>query len=328
MDTTRIVWTGPGAVELQAGTVAAPGPGEVLIENELTLISPGTEREWLRDDTSHAVLGVTFPFTPGYSSVGRIIEIGAGVDGWTLGDRVVPLGAPHGAHAAHQVLPAATLFKVPDGVSAARAVLYQLGGTAVHTIRLGQVQAGDSVGIIGQGPIGQIALQAVRALHRGSSTLVLDLEPSRLETARNLGADTALDPRAQTDLEEALAALGGGVRVVVDLSGAEAGINAAVGLAAPLGRVVLSTGTAADLPLAYGQVFTKGLTLVGAFVGARPMEFGVDTSTFLMLLAEGDISVDHLIAEPFNPQEAPEVYQRVLDGDRELVAPMFVWSTQ
>jgi (R,R)-butanediol dehydrogenase/meso-butanediol dehydrogenase/diacetyl reductase len=114
MHSTRIVWTGPGAVELEETTAPDPGPGEVLLASDLTLVSPGTEREWLADDRSHAVLGTTYPFVPGYSTVGRVLATGEGVTGWTEGDRVVSNGAPYGAHAAHLAVPATTLIRVPD----------------------------------------------------------------------------------------------------------------------------------------------------------------------------------------------------------------------
>ena len=326
MQTRRIVWTGPGQVALQDGSLADPGAGEVLLETEYSLVSPGTEREWLHDDTSHAVLGVTFPFTPGYSSVGTILAIGSDVKDWAVGDRVVPLGAPFGAHAAHQIVPAVTLFKVPENVSSEQAVMYQLGGTAVHTIRLAELADGASIGIVGQGPIGQIALQAVRALHPNSPTLALDLEPNRVAIALRLGASIALDPREEGPLNDALASLGGGVRVAVDLSGSGAGVNAAITIAGGLARVVLSTGMDADLSMPYGQIFGKGLTLVGAFVGARPMEFGADTGTFLSLLSERRVTVGHLTDAAFSPDQAPQVYERVLAGDRELGAPLFAWK--
>ena len=326
MNSARIVWTGPGRVQLQEVTVADPGPGQVTFKTDFSLVSPGTEREWLRDDVSHAVLGTTFPFTPGYSAAGRIVAVGEKVSGWAVGDPAVVLGPPIGAHAAHQVIDAARLLPVPEGVSREKAVYFQLGGTAVHTVRLANLHDGDSVGIVGQGPIGQIALQAVRALCPTSSVLALDLDPERLKAALAFGADTALDPRETGQLAQVLEKLGGGVRAAVDLSGAPNGMNTAVGITGPLGKVVLSTGVNTDLSLAYGEVFTKGLTLIGAFVGARPAQFAADVSVFLTHLAGGTISVDHMLSTTFRPEQAPEVYQRVLDADRSLLAPVFAWS--
>lgn len=326
MQTKKVVWTGPGVAEVHEGTVHDPGSGEVLVETQYTLISPGTEREWLRDDTSHAVLGTTFPFTPGYSYAGTIAALGDGVEGWQVGANVVGLGAPLGAHASHQVVPAATLLPVPESVAMEHAVLYQLGGTALHAVQLGAIAAGESVGIVGQGPIGQIALQAARALHPESPTLAMDLESSRLETALRLGAAAAVDPTSADELASALGNLGGGVSVAVDLSGSPAGTNTAIGVAAGLGRVVLSTGFDGEMTLNYGQIFIKGLTLVGAFVGARPAEFGAATAQFLQLVQGETVVVGHLVEERFVPEDTPKLYEAILAGDRSLAAPLVAWK--
>lgn len=326
MNITRIVWTGPGHAELHEAELPAPSSGQVLLETAYSLISPGTEREWLRDDSSHAVLGTSFPFTPGYSAAGRIAAVADDVADWAVGDPVVVLGPPTGAHASHQLVPAATLMRVPDGMSLDRAVFYQLGGTALHTVRLASLGDAKSVGIVGQGPIGQIALQATHALHPSCLTFALDLDPQRLATAGRLGAQLAVDPRDAAGMDAAVARLGGGTEAAIDLSGAREGMNTAVRISGPLGRVVLSTGADGESPLSYGQVFAKGLTLVGAFVGARPADFGADTGLFLDLVAQGAVSVDHLLGEQFSPAEAGDVYHRIGANDRGLTAPIFTWG--
>src|SRR6266542_4229042 len=78
MEGRRVCWPEHGRAELQGFEPRAPGPGEVLIESEVSLISPGTERA--------VFLGLPnaeggFPSYPGYSNVGRVAALGGGVEG-------------------------------------------------------------------------------------------------------------------------------------------------------------------------------------------------------------------------------------------------------
>jgi threonine dehydrogenase-like Zn-dependent dehydrogenase len=204
-------------------------------------------------------------------------------------------------------------------------VFYQLGGTAPHTVRIAALEQTDSVGIVGQGPIGQIALQAVRALMPEATTVTFDVDESRLETSRRPGASVSVDPRNHEEVATVLSRLGGHVRAAIDPSGAESGVNTALGLAVPLDRVVLSTATQGDLTLQYGEFFARGLTLVAAFVGYRPNDFAQDTARFLQLLAQGDISVGDLATRSL-VEDASDVCRRVLQADRALSAPVFAWG--
>jgi NADPH:quinone reductase-like Zn-dependent oxidoreductase len=103
--TTAIFWNAPGDVDYRELVLPEPGPGEVLIENVYSLVSPGTEREWLSSAESHFPLGTTFPFVPGYSAAGHIIAVGPEVKGWSTGDAVVATPLT-GCHASHLIAPA------------------------------------------------------------------------------------------------------------------------------------------------------------------------------------------------------------------------------
>ena len=89
----RAVMPRPYEIEIETYAVAEPGPGQVLIENEASAISSGTElavytgvHQWLNDPTR---TWPRFPFCPGYSGVGRVAALGAGVQDLAVGDRVI-----------------------------------------------------------------------------------------------------------------------------------------------------------------------------------------------------------------------------------------------
>ncbi|MBO4256369.1 zinc-dependent alcohol dehydrogenase [Streptomyces griseorubiginosus] len=322
MDTRAVVWSGPKQAEYRTVSLGEPKPGEVLIESVYSLVSPGTEREWLTSDESHAVLGTTFPFVPGYSVAGRIAALGEGVTGLAIGDRVVA-GPPVGGHAAHVIAPAAAVFSVPDDVPLRSAVFFNLGATAAHTVRLSGVRLGDSLSIVGQGPIGLLATQ-IAAAQGAWPILALDLDPDRRAAALAKGASYAADP-TDAAFAETLAQVGGGTRATIDLSGVSAGINTALQVTAPLGTAVFSSGMTAPVTLDYGSLFVKGLTVIGALVAVRPAEMRQDTENFLRLVATGAVTTPDRDEDVHDPTTAAQVYQRVLAGDRTLTAPLFAW---
>jgi len=97
MRSLYVVFTGPEKVEAREETVDDPGPGEVLCRAEKSLVSIGTETHCLRgvfDPGTNWADWVRYPFRPGYSMVGRVVKIGAGVSGFAEGDRLAT-SAPH-----------------------------------------------------------------------------------------------------------------------------------------------------------------------------------------------------------------------------------------
>src|SRR5262249_57685945 len=98
---TRTVLPGPYEVTTATYEVAAPGPGQALIETEASAISPGTElaiytgiHQWLADPKR---TWPKFPFTPGYSAVGRVAAVGQGVEPFPLPHPVIS-APPHPTH--------------------------------------------------------------------------------------------------------------------------------------------------------------------------------------------------------------------------------------
>lgn len=325
-----VLWTAPGQVALEDFDIDEPAAHEVLIENNYSLVSPGTEVEWLSSDEAHFIFGTTFPFRPGYAAAGTIVAVGSDVEGWKEGDRVITgynnYGRPYGTHATHLLSLPGKLNRVPDNMPLEEAVFFNLGQTAVHVVELSGLRLSDEVAIVGQGPIGNLAVQVAKVA--GAARVVaLDLLPSRREEALRVGATDALDPTAEEAFTRFIDTTGG-IGKVIDLSASKNGINTAVQIAAPLGTVVLSTGYAGRLEIDYGAAFVKGLHLVGAFVNARPERAAGDIETFLRLAATGAISVKDLLSQPYAPEEAPRVYQRLVSGNRSNAAPLFEWKKE
>jgi predicted dehydrogenase/threonine dehydrogenase-like Zn-dependent dehydrogenase len=200
----------------EVADVPSPGSrrGHLLIRTERTLVSAGTERMmvefgkagWIQkamqqpdkvrmvwdkmwtdgiQPTIEAVFGkLDQPLPLGYCNVGTVIDVGAGVQGFKVGDRV----ASNGKHADVVSVPVNLCARVPDGVSDEEASFTVLGAIALQGIRLVQPTLGEAVVVTGMGLIGIVTAQLLRA--HGCRVLGIDFDPKKLELARRFGAET------------------------------------------------------------------------------------------------------------------------------------------
>ena len=163
--------------------VPAPSaaPGTALVQTAVSLVSAGTERMVVdfatkslvgkarsRPDLVRQVLDkarregllttieaafnrLDQPMALGYSSAGTIIEVGAGLEGFQVGDQVACAGGGHAVHAEYAVVPRNLLTPLPDDVSFEAGAFTTLGSIALHGFRLAQPQLGERVAVIGLG---------------------------------------------------------------------------------------------------------------------------------------------------------------------------------
>jgi len=124
------------------------------------------------------------PLPIGYCNVGTVIDVGEGVDGFAIGDRVVS----NGKHAEVVCVPKNLCAKVPEGVSDEAAAFTVLGAIALQGIRLVQPTLGEGVVVTGLGLIGLVTVQLLRA--HGCRVLGIDFDSEKLELAQRLGAET------------------------------------------------------------------------------------------------------------------------------------------
>ena len=205
-----------GSGETLLAEVPAPGvrAGCLLVETEFSLVSFGTEKmlvdfgrsSWLSKarkqpekvrqvlqkiktdglfPTLEAVrTKLEEPIALGYCNVGRVVAVGAGVQGYCVGERVVS----NGPHAELVCVPGNLCAKVPETVAAGDAAFSILGSIALQGIRLLNPTLGESVVVTGLGLIGLVAVQLLRA--NGCRVLGIDIDPEKCALAREFGANT------------------------------------------------------------------------------------------------------------------------------------------
>jgi (R,R)-butanediol dehydrogenase/meso-butanediol dehydrogenase/diacetyl reductase len=250
---------------------AKPGPDEVLLEVLRGAICGTDVSEYLHGPLftpltqRHPASGHVGPMIIGHEFVGRIVEVGAAVDGLTVGQRVVPgagmwcgrcewcragrtnlcaryytLGLnAHGGLAERVTAPARMCRLVPDGCSDDGAAMAQPLAVALHAVRRSGAAPGQTVALMGVGGIGAFMLAAARAQGLGP-IMVIDIDEDRLAKAATLGAAHLVDARREDPLDRIRAWTdGAGVHVFLEASGAPHGPALALDAVRQGGQVLL-----------------------------------------------------------------------------------------
>jgi len=325
----RLVFTGKQQVSLEPFDLTDPGPGQVRLQMELSLMSTGTENiifNRLFDPGTHWDNWLRYPFYPGYSCIGVVEKIGEGVASLRPGDRI----ATRLSHCSSAVLAEAECVRVPEALPSEEAAWFALGKITFHGARAAAYALGDSVLIIGAGPIGQMSVRWART-SGAADIVVVDSVPDRMPMALAGGATATIVAGIDKAREAVLQACGGQLpRVVIDSTGNSAVFAAALGLAASFGRVVIlgDTGQPAQQRLS-SDVINRGLTIVGAHDAHNTAEWNNATigALFFRLAVSGHISLQGLTSHRFKPEQCKEAYETANRDRSKTMGILFDWTT-
>lgn len=253
---------GVGNLEIRELSIPKPEPNEALIEVKMAGLC-GTDVH-IRHDR--------FPYWPpvilGHEFSGVIVETGNQVTGYRIGDRVVgephtkacgkcelcrsgniqlcsmkrsPGWGIHGAFTRYIAMPEHLLHRIPDTMTFEEGAVVEPAANVIQDVlERGRVDPNDFVVINGSGPIGLLAIQAVRAAGAGTVVLVgtASGEMTRLPLARELGADATVVAERQDPVEFVMdMSRGRGADLVVEASGSPRAVAASVRMVRRLGRI-------------------------------------------------------------------------------------------
>lgn len=284
------------------------------------------------------------PLIMGHEAAGVIAEVGRNVSGWKPGDRVTfdstvscgkchfcrrgqvnlcdrrqVLGVScgeyrrHGAFAEYVAVPHHILYRLPDTLPFEHAALIEAVSIAVHAVNLTPVSLGDTAVVVGSGMIGLLALQAARAAGC-SRVYAVDLEDSKLELARRLGAEETFNPRSCDVVQEILARTGGrGADIALEAVGASSPIQKAIASVRKGGSVTLIGNITAKIELPLQQVVTREIRLQGSCGSAGEYPACID------LLMRGVIQVEPIISARAPLAEGPVWFQRLYRHEQNLM---------
>lgn len=334
MQSLNVLFAGQNQVEVRAEPLREPGPGEVLIQAQKSLISTGTESICLRrqfEPGTHWDNWVKYPFAPGYSLVGCVVGLGKDVRAVREGDRVA-VRAPHRQYVITSV---DNLYTVPDAVSDVDATWFGLANIVQNGVRRAEHTLGEAVVVVGLGLLGQLVVQYVR-LQGAREVIAIDPSERRLEMARAHGATATLMLRVEQAREEVLRLTDGdGAEVVYDVTGVASVFPAALQLLRRFGRLLLlgDTGTPSAQRLT-SDVVNRGLRIIGAH-DTNPPPISTDhaywshqqmASLFFTYLQRGDMRVSDLVTHYYHPAEAAQAYQMLYEERATAMAVVFDWT--
>lgn len=249
---------GAGDLRLADEPPPVPGPGEALVRVTAVGIC-GSDLHWY-DESGIGDAVLTRPLVLGHEAAGVIAD-GPGAGQRVAIDPSVPCGAcetcalgrghlcPSVRFLGHSTTdgalreliawPEANLVPLPDSIDDVAGAMLEPLGVAIHALRLAKVRPGDTIGVLGCGPIGLLLIQLAHAA--GATTVVAtDRLQHRVDAATGLGAiATLVDGGAERDI--LLRATGGrGVDAAIEIAGDDDAIDAAIALARPASTVVIA----------------------------------------------------------------------------------------
>jgi threonine dehydrogenase-like Zn-dependent dehydrogenase len=316
-----------GVVELEDFEPGPIRPTELRLKAEVSLISTGTEGicfMHLFEPGTHWDDWVKHPFHSGYSLVGRVVEVGGEVSGWEVGQ----LAVARVPHASEAVVDAAKVSSVPHEIGPEDASWFALAMVAFMAPKNGHFRLGDSIAIVGAGPVGQLALRW--ALACGARHVVaVDPVPSRLAMATHGGATATVCAGVAEAITEVIEACGGvRPRVVVDATGHARAFEQCLALPRDRGVVVIlgDTGSPSEQRLTR-DVIRRGLHIVGAHGSHEEGEWvqkAID-ELFFDLVLRRRFDVSGLITHTFRPTQCKEAYELVASGREASMGILFDW---
>lgn len=346
-----LVFEGPGKIALREVPIPKAGYGEVVIRVTLTTIC-GTDLHILRGEYP-----VQRGLIIGHEPVGRIHEIGPGVKGYAIGDRVLvgaitpcgqcnfcldghlsqcggPIGGwrfgntINGAQAEYLLVPysQANLAKIPDGISDRQVVLLSdIASTGFSAAESGGVKLGDSVAIFAQGPIGLCATIGAR-LRGAAKIITIEGDPFRREMSKRLGASLVFDGNDPDLIANIKTANGGeGVDVAIEALGLQATFENAL-------RSLKPGGTLSSLGVYSGKL-TIPLDSFAAGLGNHKIVTTLCPGgkermrRLLALISEGRLDLTPLLSHTFPLDRITEAYE-LFGGRKDNVLKVAIEVSQ
>ncbi len=284
------------------------------------------------------------PIIMGHEASGLIESAGPAVNGWRAGDRVTfdstiyrrddwftkqgmynlsdgrmvlgvstPEFRKHGAFAEYVTVPQHILYRIPDSVSFIQAALVEPAAVSLHAINLSPITPDDTVVVVGAGMVGMFVIQLLRI--KGCKNIVaVDLESSRLELAKKLGADFAFvpgDPALGKTVQELTG--GRGADCAIEVVGIGATVQLGILLLRKGGTITLLGNLSSEVTIPMQAVVTKQLRLQGscAINGEYP--------EILDLISKGALNMEAILSAEAPLSEGAAWFERLYKKEKGLM---------
>lgn len=284
------------------------------------------------------------PIIMGHEASGVIEQVGSSVTEWKAGERVTfdstvvtrqdfysqkglfnlsdyrkVLGVScgeyrqHGAFAEYVAVPQSILYRLPEGLSFEQAAMTEPVSVAFHAANLIASEINDGALVVGCGMIGLFVIQALRVKGCGK-IIAIDLDPSRLEKALQLGADDAIRSDEGDAIEKVKSLTHGrGADMAFEVVGITPTVNLAINGVRKGGKVGLVGNLSPKVELPLQAVVTRQITLYGSCASAGEYPACLD------MIASGRVKVDEMMSAVVPLAEAASWFVRLQKGEPGLM---------
>ncbi|MGQ9632224.1 MAG: zinc-binding dehydrogenase [bacterium] len=330
-----VVFTKPGEVVIEDRQKPSPKAGELLIETRRTLISTGTELTILSGefppDSAWARYG-RFPFAPGYSNIGEVIDVGPDVDRSWIGRKA----ATYGGHALYVTANARSARSIHREISDESAAFFTIAEIVMNGVRRANVRWGEAIVVYGLGLLGQLAVRFCR-LCGARPVFAVDVADSRL---RWLPKDMAVVPvnAKRDDVASVVERFTRGrmADVVFEVTGDPQLIPEEFKALKRQGRfIVLSSPRGRTLFDFHDLCNSPSFTIIGTHNMSHPPYETPDNpwtnlrhaELFFDLVADGELDVKSLISHRAPYTEACQIYRMLLSDRSQAMGVVLEWSS-
>ena len=309
---------GKGNIAVEEVETPAFASNEALVKNMKSLISRGSELF-----ARYVMPGVVDPQRMGYSDAGIVAAVGEDVRDVLVGDRVVAV-APHAEYVVRVPgTPDAWVIPIPDDVSFEEATFLPLLTSSVAWAQSAEIEAGDTVVILGQGLVGNLMMQ-VSKFYCPERIIAIDALSLRCKLSENLGADVVINC-SETDPVQAVRDLtdGKGADVVIDCVGGDAGVKSfeqAQDMTRARGTIFLiALYQGGPLPLHSGKIMSKRL-LAGILISEPRSQ---TAQRAVKHIQDGSVRVKELVTHRFPLEDAKQAFDLLYERPEEALGVIF-----
>jgi threonine dehydrogenase-like Zn-dependent dehydrogenase len=337
-DTRALVAVAAGSLRLEDVAPPVIGPDQLLVRVRVSAVSSGTERRMLhghdgREDHGHPGWPQVGAF--GYLAAGDVVAVGEDVSGFVVGDRVA-CGRRWGAHRGSLDVDAVSALRIPEGIGYLDAACAYWAVPPWCGILAAEAGPREPVAVVGLGPLGLCAVELLGPSRR--PVLGIDPVARRRTLAAERGARTAtpaeLGPDASTDASTRASTDAGPV-AVLECSGSQAGLELALRIVRPRGRVVLvgSLPPLHDLDL-FWPLQNSGASIhpIHRPSDVSPQDGGSSSPRALHLpgmlerIGRGDLHLDDLCTAVVAPEDAVRAFDALHHEPERMVGLAIAWD--
>ncbi|HHJ00616.1 alcohol dehydrogenase catalytic domain-containing protein [Candidatus Aerophobetes bacterium] len=322
--------------ELEDLPIPEPEEGQVLVKVRATAICGSDLKLYEWTPWCKSVVK-SLPFIPGHECSGEVVKVGKGVKGIKVGDKVaaethIPCGKcwqcrhnrPHtcqnmelfghtvnGCFAEYCIIPEISTRKLPEEFPLEKGCLLEPMGIPLRAVYEGEVE-GDSVVVIGCGPIGQFAI-GISRIRGAEKVIAIDINEKRLDIASKMGATHLINPQKESVVEKVLSLTeGNGAGVIIEASGNAEALERAFGYLRVGGKLFTIGHPQRPLKIdVSSQIIFKEAKIVGLWGRQIWKTWEIAEN----LLSTGKLNVKPMVTHKFSLQDFEEAFRVAISGE-------------